>query len=154
MVLVTFKKSSLIVASQYQPESVLEVLLKYVRGSRPVIVFHIHKEVSDILGIMHLWRSIVLIRYSHPRIGSRACLCIYADVQRVSKLGDYGELDARIPIAAGSYPSRDDHVRRRRVHIISHSRRSRSRASRLCDAVPRSLFGHFEHATHDQLHHG
>ncbi|KAF9945353.1 tRNA (adenine(58)-N(1))-methyltransferase non-catalytic subunit trm6 [Mortierella alpina] len=35
---------ALIVASQYQPESILEKLLPYVRGSRPVIVYHSSKE--------------------------------------------------------------------------------------------------------------
>ncbi|KAF9916867.1 tRNA (adenine(58)-N(1))-methyltransferase non-catalytic subunit trm6 [Lobosporangium transversale] len=35
---------ALIVASQYKPESILEKLLQYVRGSRPVIVYHPHKE--------------------------------------------------------------------------------------------------------------
>jgi len=34
----------LIIASQYQPESILEKLLPYVRGSRPVIVYHSAKE--------------------------------------------------------------------------------------------------------------
>ncbi|KAF9352960.1 tRNA (adenine(58)-N(1))-methyltransferase non-catalytic subunit trm6 [Mortierella sp. NVP85] len=34
----------LIVASQYQPESILEKLLPYVRGSRPVVVYHNAKE--------------------------------------------------------------------------------------------------------------
>lgn len=35
---------ALIVASQYQPESILEKLLPYVAGSRPVIVYHGTKE--------------------------------------------------------------------------------------------------------------
>ncbi|KAG0195655.1 tRNA (adenine(58)-N(1))-methyltransferase non-catalytic subunit trm6 [Mortierella sp. GBA30] len=35
---------ALIVASQYQPESILEKLLPYVRGSRPVVVYHSAKE--------------------------------------------------------------------------------------------------------------
>ncbi|KAI8597514.1 Gcd10p-domain-containing protein [Dissophora ornata] len=34
----------LIIASQYQPESILEKLLPYVRGSRPVVVYHPAKE--------------------------------------------------------------------------------------------------------------
>lgn len=34
----------LILASQYQPESILEKLLQYVRGSRPVVVYHNAKE--------------------------------------------------------------------------------------------------------------
>ncbi|KAG0212758.1 tRNA (adenine(58)-N(1))-methyltransferase non-catalytic subunit trm6 [Mortierella sp. GBA43] len=34
----------LIVASQYQPESILEKLLQYVSGSRPVVVYHHAKE--------------------------------------------------------------------------------------------------------------
>lgn len=34
----------LIIASQYQPESILEKLLQYVRGSRPVVVYHTYKE--------------------------------------------------------------------------------------------------------------
>lgn len=34
----------LVVASQYQPESILEKLLQYVRGSRPVVVYHNAKE--------------------------------------------------------------------------------------------------------------
>lgn len=35
---------ALVVASQYQPESILEKLLPYVAGSRPVIVYHGTKE--------------------------------------------------------------------------------------------------------------
>ncbi|KAF9122136.1 tRNA (adenine(58)-N(1))-methyltransferase non-catalytic subunit trm6 [Mortierella sp. 14UC] len=35
---------ALIVASQYQPESILEKLLPYVAGSRPVIIYHGTKE--------------------------------------------------------------------------------------------------------------
>ncbi|RGB33366.1 Gcd10p family-domain-containing protein [Rhizophagus diaphanus] len=35
----------LIVASQYQPESILETLMPYVSGSRPIIIYHINKEV-------------------------------------------------------------------------------------------------------------
>lgn len=34
----------LIIASQYQPESILEKLVQYVRGSRPVVVYHTYKE--------------------------------------------------------------------------------------------------------------
>ncbi|KAG0025645.1 tRNA (adenine(58)-N(1))-methyltransferase non-catalytic subunit trm6 [Podila clonocystis] len=34
----------LIIASQYQPESILEKLIQYVRGSRPVVVYHTYKE--------------------------------------------------------------------------------------------------------------
>ncbi|KAG0328424.1 tRNA (adenine(58)-N(1))-methyltransferase non-catalytic subunit trm6 [Podila humilis] len=34
----------LVIASQYQPESILEKLLQYVRGSRPVVVYHTYKE--------------------------------------------------------------------------------------------------------------
>jgi tRNA (adenine-N(1)-)-methyltransferase non-catalytic subunit len=34
----------LIVASQYTPMSILETLLPYVAGSRPVVIYHIHKE--------------------------------------------------------------------------------------------------------------
>ncbi|RIA81285.1 Gcd10p-domain-containing protein [Glomus cerebriforme] len=35
----------LIVASQYQPESILESLMPYLSGSRPIIIYHINKEV-------------------------------------------------------------------------------------------------------------
>lgn len=34
----------LVIASQYQPESILEKLLPYIRGSRPVVVYHTAKE--------------------------------------------------------------------------------------------------------------
>ncbi|KAG0249868.1 tRNA (adenine(58)-N(1))-methyltransferase non-catalytic subunit trm6, partial [Mortierella polycephala] len=35
---------ALIIASNYQPESIIEKLLPYVRGSRPVVVYHSAKE--------------------------------------------------------------------------------------------------------------
>ncbi|CAG8466526.1 4713_t:CDS:10 [Paraglomus occultum] len=35
----------LLVASQYQPKSILEALLPYVAGSRPIVIYSIHKEV-------------------------------------------------------------------------------------------------------------
>ncbi|CAG8433899.1 12132_t:CDS:10 [Ambispora gerdemannii] len=35
----------LIIASQYQPESILETLVQYVAGSRPIVIYHINKEV-------------------------------------------------------------------------------------------------------------
>ncbi|KAG0239718.1 tRNA (adenine(58)-N(1))-methyltransferase non-catalytic subunit trm6 [Actinomortierella wolfii] len=38
------KFDALIVASQYDPPSILDKLLRYVRGSRPVIVYHAAKE--------------------------------------------------------------------------------------------------------------
>ena len=34
----------LVIASQYQPESILEKLLPFIRGSRPVVVYHTAKE--------------------------------------------------------------------------------------------------------------
>lgn len=35
---------ALIIASNYQPESIIEKLLPYIRGSRPVVVYHSAKE--------------------------------------------------------------------------------------------------------------
>ncbi|CAI2169912.1 13202_t:CDS:10 [Funneliformis geosporum] len=35
----------LIIASQYQPESILEALMPYLSGSRPIIIYHINKEM-------------------------------------------------------------------------------------------------------------
>ncbi|CAG8626433.1 8019_t:CDS:2, partial [Scutellospora calospora] len=35
----------LLVASQYQPESILDTLVPYLAGSRPIIIYHINKEV-------------------------------------------------------------------------------------------------------------
>ncbi|KAI7821219.1 Gcd10p family-domain-containing protein [Gamsiella multidivaricata] len=83
---------ALIVASQYQPESILEKLLPYVRGSRPVIVYHPHKEAlletstwmrkcPDLLApqLTESWlrKSQVLPGRTHPEMstwGSGGCL--------------------------------------------------------------------------------
>ncbi|RHZ59921.1 hypothetical protein Glove_360g58 [Diversispora epigaea] len=35
----------LLIASQYQPESILETFIPYLRGSRPIVIYHINKEV-------------------------------------------------------------------------------------------------------------
>ncbi|RIB22294.1 Gcd10p family-domain-containing protein [Gigaspora rosea] len=35
----------LLVASQYQPESILDTLVPYLAGSRPIIIYHINREV-------------------------------------------------------------------------------------------------------------
>ncbi|CAG8574278.1 12562_t:CDS:10 [Acaulospora morrowiae] len=35
----------LLIASQYQPESILDTLMPYLHGSRPIIIYHINKEM-------------------------------------------------------------------------------------------------------------
>lgn len=40
---ITIKR--LLIASQYQPESILETFIPYIRGSRPIVIYHINKEV-------------------------------------------------------------------------------------------------------------
>ncbi|KAF8979404.1 tRNA (adenine(58)-N(1))-methyltransferase non-catalytic subunit trm6 [Entomortierella lignicola] len=82
----------LIIASQYQPESILPKLLPYIRGSRPVIVYHPSKEAlletstwmrksPDLLApqLTESWlrKSQVLPGRTHPEMstwGSGGCL--------------------------------------------------------------------------------
>ncbi|KAF9984866.1 tRNA (adenine(58)-N(1))-methyltransferase non-catalytic subunit trm6, partial [Entomortierella chlamydospora] len=82
----------LIIASQYQPESILPKLLPYIRGSRPVVVYHPHKEAlletstwmrkcPDLLApqLTESWlrKSQVLPGRTHPEMstwGSGGCL--------------------------------------------------------------------------------
>ncbi|KAI1292716.1 tRNA (adenine(58)-N(1))-methyltransferase non-catalytic subunit trm6 [Mortierella claussenii] len=83
---------ALVVASQYQPESILERLLPYVRGSRPVVVYQPAKEAlletstwmrkcPDLLApqLTESWlrKSQVLPGRTHPEMstwGSGGCL--------------------------------------------------------------------------------
>ncbi|KAF9930180.1 tRNA (adenine(58)-N(1))-methyltransferase non-catalytic subunit trm6 [Modicella reniformis] len=83
---------ALIIASQYQPESILEKLLPYVQGSRPVVVYHHAKEAlletnrwmrksSDLLApqLTESWlrKSQVLPGRTHPEMstwGTGGCL--------------------------------------------------------------------------------
>ncbi|KAF9343484.1 tRNA (adenine(58)-N(1))-methyltransferase non-catalytic subunit trm6 [Mortierella sp. AD094] len=82
----------LVIASQYQPESILPKLLPYVRGSRPVVVYHPAKEAlletstwmrkcPDLLApqLTESWlrKSQVLPGRTHPEMstwGSGGCL--------------------------------------------------------------------------------
>ncbi|RUS19839.1 Gcd10p family-domain-containing protein [Endogone sp. FLAS-F59071] len=79
------KFDGLIVASQYTAVSILETLLPYVGGSRPIVIYSIHKEVKD---MTHLYFSFV------------RRMRMDAQVSRLFEPSNYGELAETI---SGSY---------------------------------------------------